>query len=43
MSFKIYFGAPLFNEISEITGMCRNSVASRLRRIKIKLQQLSEE
>lgn len=32
-----------YDEISEITGMCRNSVASRLRRIKIKLQQLSEE
>lgn len=32
-----------YDEISEITGLCRNSVASRLRRIKMKLQQLSEE
>ena len=32
-----------YDEISEITGLCRNNVASRLRRIKIKLQQLSEE
>lgn len=32
-----------YDEISEITGMSRNNVASRLRRIKIKLQQLSEE
>lgn len=32
-----------YDEISEITGLSRNNVASRLRRIKIKLQQLSEE
>lgn len=32
-----------YDEISEITGISRNNVASRLRRIKIKLQQLSEE
>lgn len=32
-----------YDEISEITGLSRNNVASRLRRIKIKLQQYSEE
>lgn len=32
-----------YDEISEITGLSRNNVASRLRRIKIKLQQFSEE
>ena len=32
-----------YDEIAEITGLCRNNVASRLRRIKIKLQQFSEE
>ena len=32
-----------YDEISEITGLSRNNVASRLRRIKMKLQQLSEE
>lgn len=32
-----------YDEISEITGLSRNNVASRLRRIKIKLQHFSEE
>ena len=32
-----------YDEISEITGLNRNNVASRLRRIKMKLQQFSEE
>lgn len=32
-----------YDEISEITGLSRNNVASRLRRIKMKLQQFSEE
>ena len=32
-----------YDEIAEITGLSRNNVASRLRRIKMKLQQFSEE
>lgn len=32
-----------YDEISEIVGLSRNNVASRLRRIKIKLQHFSEE
>ena len=32
-----------YDEISEITGLSRNNVAARLRRIKIKLQHFSEE